>query len=371
MNILSIIRRYIGKEKIRTYAAAPAAGADRSCGETYSRMLQDPVISGAVDLLILKTVGEGMRLEGEDKALNTFLTDMLNGFSLPLSEILREALSAIVYGSAVFEKIFEYRNGCFVIGDLKYKPPGTYRFRLDDYGNLKGIITRENEVLPPEKFFVFVNKGAAGNGISSLSPCRPLWHMKREKVEEYGKYLTLYGSPALIGTIPESFPLCDRQRILGDMGKLKSGGTMVVSSGTEINQIKMQNNESLYLNFIDFCNREMVTAILGSNRATMEARYGSRADSETSLLLIEDKVKFYRQNLAEAVKDSLLYPIAEANLGREAADRLTPAPEFVPDRTEDIISYGGMIGKLYSSGYLDPSQTAGIDAMLRLPERRG
>ncbi|MBR4748870.1 MAG: DUF935 family protein [Abditibacteriota bacterium] len=144
----------------------------------------------------------------------------------------------------------------------------------------------------------------------------------------------------------------------------------MVSHGADIRSMEVQNNESMYINFIDFVNREMTTAILGSTRATMEAKHGSKADSETSLSLVRDRIRFYRQLLAEAIRDQLLFPIAEANFGRERALRETPVPEFIPDDREDLVSYGNMIAALYSKGFIDKSQLEEIDPMLRLPKRK-
>ena len=376
MNILKLIKRSIGREELPVRAGYwPEQAPERlkEGPETWRKLMEDPVICGAVDILILKTVGEGVRLAGRGE-ICSFLTEMLKGFSVPFSEILRQAMTALIYGSAVSEKVFGYRNGRFLIEDLKFKPRESYRFALDNYNNIKGVVrpARTGEVIPREKLFIFTNKGDYGNpaGASALAPCLPLWRMKREKMAEYCKYLSLYASPALIGTLPPEAANIDKRGFLRDLSRLKSGGVMAVTSGVSVSPVSVQNNESMYLNFIDFCNREMTTAILGSTRATMEAKHGSKADSETSLSLVRDRIKFYRQNLAEAVKDQLLFPIVEANFGRERAEAETPACEFIPDDTEDLISYGNMVANLCAKGFLDPSQKADIDPMLKLPKRK-
>lgn len=409
MNILTQIKRLLGKEDLQSQVARTYSGnralpkeTDEYGGriplETLDKIMLDPVVSGAVNILILKVITDGIKVVSpipapsqykKDRSaerkynkaeeVRVFLDEMINNFSQPITTVLYQILTAVIYGASVCEKVYGMKDDKYIVKDLKYKPRTRYSFAVDEYNNVAGVVDADvtsgpvdaKNLIPKSKLLIFTYKSLYGDprGQSVLRSVMPYWKMKCAKIDEYSKYLTLFGSPAIVGTLPEMQQGSDPKSFLDSLRNVKSGGDMVVPFGTQINALNVPNNEGMYLNFIRFCNQEMVTGILGSTRATMEAEYGSRADSETSVNLLGDIVSNLRQTLAESLKDDLFYPIVEANWGKDAADKYTPSAVFVEGNEKNIYQLGEMVARLFSCGFLDKSQLQGLDAALNLPER--
>jgi phage gp29-like protein len=111
----------------------------------------------------------------------------------------------------------------------------------------------------------------------------------------------------------------------------------------------------------------MVLAILLQVRATLEAKFGSRADSQTGQDLLGTILLYAREYAARFLEWQLLYDLVLWNFGQAVARRHTPDVCLGEVEHQDIAA---MLQAWARVGYkVADSQLPVIDTMLGLPAR--
>lgn len=140
----------------------------------------------------------------------------------------------------------------------------------------------------------------------------------------------------------------------------------IATPGTEIELKEATGEGQAFLSSLDYWDRQMVLAILGSVRGILESTFGSRADSGTGQDVMGLVKRAARRAAARAVQDQLIYLSIALNFGEEAR-------EFCP-----TVSLGGPeqhdlaeeLSAWTSAGYrLAASHPSEVDARLGLTPR--
>jgi len=371
--------------------------------EIYDTMMTDPIVNSSIELLKAKTLSSTYKLinpmqaklnqkdkkvtqEDFEKAeeIKEYIQNMLNNFSLPFGTLLKELLNSLVYGSIVAEKTFDIVDGKYTITDIKIKPRKTYRFIVDEYNNCVGVSVVFNvfdngkfdSLVPKEKLIIFSHNPLYNNpyGISLLRPAYVYWKLKNIALDNYNKYLHIFATPPLVGILPpglskdeEGNPLAEV--MLRSLVNTQNGIALVIPNGSDVKALEINNSSDVYQKALKYYDNQIISCILKSSRATSEAEFGSKADSQTSSDIITDLIGGLQQSLAETVYDNIFYQIVELNWGKEQAKNYTPKIQFNDSNLNSIIKFSYAISQMWSSGFLDESQKVALDDLMNLPNR--
>ncbi len=143
----------------------------------------------------------------------------------------------------------------------------------------------------------------------------------------------------------------------------RNGGVGVFPAGTIIQPIAPAVNEKFFESAIDRCDREMATAFLLTSRAMLEARHGSKADSEGAQDILDELVMSMRTDICDALGD-IVRRMVDMSFGAYAAAKYTPECTMQKASRPNFAPVATAVAALYASGYIDPSQQPMIDEQL-------
>ena len=113
----------------------------------------------------------------------------------------------------------------------------------------------------------------------------------------------------------------------------------------------------------------MTVAVLHQTRATMEARHGSKADSETGQDILGTVIRQAKRAVCTMLRRDILKPLVSYNYGPDASRMLTPMISLGSVEQQDWSAYATAVAALAKSGYIAPDQYAALDERLGLPPR--
>ncbi len=401
--------------------------AQRDFGlDIYDRMRRDPAISSALRTIKIKVVSEGVRIvpglkqpsqfgrtpeeqASYDKAteIAQFVDSCLSNLQAPLTRIIKQMLNCMAYGYQVAEQVYEIRGSELRLTKLKVKPRPAYSFVVDNVMNLIGLaavkpgqeattsglsLIKPGEVIPREKFLVmsFEPDDDDPRGTSLLRAVYNVWFLSQHVFPEWFKFLKQFATPSVAGTLPEDageVELIDATGTVQDDGsgnptyvrpedamvmKLVNwlnGSAIALPHGAEVDILESKGDGAAYTAALDYFDRAKVSAILLAARAVMEAKNGSRADSETAQDVLNDFTQDLRGEVEEAFNRDVIRPLVLYNFGAEAAATMCPKLNLSDTPREDRAEIINGVANLQRSGYLHSSQFAELDAQLGLPER--
>lgn len=372
-------------------------------------MRLDPVIDAGIELLKDLVLAEGCQIvpakapdDQQDSAADiaAFIT---RAFARISAETFAGLLEAIAYGHAVAESIFEEVTtgedaGRLQLRALKLKDRGATEFVVDRFWNvlgLKAVGDPKVPLLPRAKFVVLTlrKRGEDPRGRTSLRSQFAPWRFKQEIWPAWLRFLKTCAIPSLIGKPSEKAmpqpkrdasgnPILDRdgkpqmmppgQALLATLQNMENATVGVVGHGTEIEQIQAQGEGEIFNLGIDAANREMTLGLLRQTRATGEAQYGSKADSETGRSLLSYLVANLRRTLAGALTQDLIHPLVLWNFGPDALALAPTASLGDTDRYDwarDANAAALLADKLTDSQWASLTEMLGIPAPQEGEER--
>jgi hypothetical protein len=387
----------------------------------YDRMMKDPAIFTAVQTLTEIVLMNGVRVEtavtneeDPDYALARELTDFvsynLKKLARPLTEVLTEMLNAFVYGACVAEKIYEMRitrkYGLRLhLKGIRPLARKNYSFVVDDWGNVQGFMARlpgqsspqgyvdPSLVIEREKFAILAFGVTAGDprGRSQIRSAYNAWWFKLQTYPRWLKYLQQFSTPSLIGYTPEGDddlielkdsngrPLYNsdgstkkitrEQAMLTALVSFQAGSAIALKGGSKVEPIQSSGNGEAFVETIDAFNRELFLAILGNARANMEAKHGSKADSEGGQDTLSRKAEWLTGHIEEMLTRDVVAQLIALNWGDEIAERLTPTVTLKAADKEDRAKIMSAVASLWREKYFHKSQVAGLDRLIGAPER--
>jgi hypothetical protein len=120
---------------------------------------------------------------------------------------------------------------------------------------------------------------------------------------------------------------------------------------------------------VDIFMRQIVLALLGQTRMTLEAQHGSRADSETGQDVGGNIIRLLRIWLERFVRELLILQNTW-NYGEDMARRLSPLVDLGGAEHQDFAKNAAGVGVLFQAGVLTRGQLPATDTFLGLPQRQ-
>jgi hypothetical protein len=373
---------------------------------TYRRMMNDSAVSSAVKTLVWMTLADGLQLNpafeaqqiGDDakefKQANDqaeFVRRALLGLNKPLETTLGKLLQgALTYGHKVAEKTFKYGGGMdsgkLILGRIALKSYEALDFCVDEFWNHVGFVQRGYgraplgvRILPREKFAVLTlfEEDEDPRGNSALRPAYTPWLFKTHTWPEFLRWLQNCAMNAVIGKTPPkdaaSFtraPVANEtqktptQALLDALLGLKSAGVAVIPNGAETDTIPSSDTDGFETGF-SIADSQIAKAILGQTLATGEAQFGTRAQSQTHLQVLDLFVAWLKRELAAMVTADIINPLIKYNFGEEAlayAPLVTFGDSDRRDWSKDANAAALLHGKITKTQWLAICTQLGLPA---------
>lgn len=333
--------------------------------ETYRQMLNDPEVSSDVRTLVQMALADGMQLAPavEGKPVDDDAPEFARAFEIAqfserammsLSKPLEDSLEGIVEGALTFGhktaeitwKISEsgVDRGKLLPIRLAQKDYRTLDFVVDKFWNLLGFTPRTptqnlpaRAIIPREKFFHLAlhEEDEDPRGRSSIRSVFTAWTFKCMTWPEYKRWLDNCALPSIVGkTAPKQpgdvqrntdgtakaggKPLSPAEAMRDALVNLKNASVAVLPNGAEVDQLEVVGEGAGFERAINVADSQISKGILFQTLATSEAQFGTRAQSETHLNVLDLLVWWLKSKIAKAVKSDLIEKIIRYNFGDEA-----------------------------------------------------
>ncbi|WP_406698575.1 hypothetical protein V5E97_06795 [Singulisphaera sp. Ch08] len=340
--------------------------------------------------------------EAQAQEVADFCERELARLRTPIKATLLQMYDCMGMGSKLAEPTRELcesgpDKGRLGLKSVKVKPEWAWQYVVDAFMNVVGIITfvpsgvKGSEsgflILPPEKFAImtWLPKDNDPRGTSALRAAYDWWNLKQQVKPYYYAHLQRFGSPSLDGVLSENDtapgPAVDSVTGQEIPGKIVSPGqryasqlvafannTVVVRpAGSELHVIEPKSNGEAFLNGFNLFDQQICLAIGLQTRASLEAKHGSKADSETAENTRGLVIDYGREAGSDWLEKQLLYDSVALNFGKDVADALMPIVIISQTEQQDLPAKWTAAA---SVGYtLGESQLEEMDADLGLPER--
>lgn len=298
----------------------------------YDDMREDDQIFALLSLKKNLIINAGFQIQCEDEDIQEFLE--WNFEQMNFSRHLFEILSAFDYGFSLTEKIFTMQEtpfgGKICLSQLKTRPPHTFEFHQDDYGDIEFI--RQNNGngiidLEPKYFIHYINNAEFDNpyGNSDLNKgVYTAWWSKKAIMKFWNMHLERFGNPIRIARY-EKQRLSDQERsdIISFVKNLQSNAGAVISKDIEIQLLEANKNGEGFDRAIDKYNlmiarKMLIPDLLGLGGA--ETSGGSYSLGEVQFDMFLQTLEQPRHYLERLIKMEILDPLIEMNFGKNKAD---------------------------------------------------
>lgn len=298
---------------------------------------------------------------------------------LPVEETLWEMLDATMAGCILAEQVMDLETtgpdrGRYVPSVLAVKPNWAWAFRVDPMLRVEGFrvwtgdgwrdIEREHFAL-----FSFQPRARDPRGTSMGRSIYTPWNIKLQAMPDYAEYLRKFASAALAMTASKDArdqevidPQTGRAQVytvqqqMIDAGRhYKQHSILGLPFGVTATVIQASGNGEAFGAAFDRFDRDIFRAMILSTRPVMEAKHGSKADSESGMDLMGLAVQRLRGPLARMYRKDVLRRWVELNWGPQIARRFTPSPSFgLPNHVKPELM--GAFADAWDKGLFDYGQ---------------
>lgn len=316
----------------------------------------------------------------------------------PLESWAWEMLDAMAFRERLSETVLEPvldgpdkgKNG---IARLATKPHWSYRYRVNRAMVVRAIdawsVDGKWQSFEPEHFAWLSWEPEYGDprGNSLLDSAFHAFSLLMKLWPEFFAGNRKFGTPSLFLTAGErSKPMVSVrdsagaeiagkkpitvERSLSIQGnQLLNGGTIGAPYGSECKVIESTRDGVAMNSAIELLEAQIIVCILLQTRATKEAQYGSKADSESGTGVLTTWAQVIRQWVCQAARKPY-YTLVRANYDEDIARRLTPHVGLGRIDPRNFAAIAQAIGLLYQSGYFTEAQLLWLDGYLGMPLRR-
>ncbi|WP_321392809.1 DUF935 domain-containing protein [Emcibacter sp.] len=282
-----------------------------------------------------------------DKAAAEFVKEQLEKIGFPRKA--KKMLTAIFYGYAVAEIIWEKKDGRIGIQDIAVRK--RHRFRFDKEQNLR-LLTRakpEGIIMPDRKFWTFTT--GADNDDQPYG--MPLAHwlywpclFKREGVKFWMTFLDKFGSPNAVGKYPTSATPEERQKLLEAVVAFRQEFGVVVPEGMEIELLEATRGGTVnYDTLVARMDAAIAKVVLSQTMTTDNG--SSLSQSEVHQDVRDEVVEADGEELCASFNSGPAVWLTEFNFyGAQP-----PLLRFITEDSEDLNQVADRDKKLYEMGY--------------------
>ena len=327
----------------------------------YKEMRRDDQIKAAL-AFVLDTIvsrqwrfavpaGDSPDAETQAKIADFFTWNLNNVLRGSWTDAMRQVLDAKATGYSVNEMVFassDYDGASrWCLRALKLRPYETFRFRIDEFGNIVDLYqlrAAEREILDPRKFIIFrANQEMDSTfGESDLRACYRWYWYKQTIAKQWAMYLEQAAGGLVVAKVATALQNNNLETAL----KNRSGQTsLTVPDGVDI-EVHYPASTDAYERAIDhynlsICRALLMPALLGLGP---QQKFGSNAQSSTHGDFFLLAMQRQGDSLADALNEQLFKPLAMWNFGTETFPLFTFDP-FTADQKQQVVNAWGIAVK--------------------------
>jgi len=262
--------------------------------DLYDDILLDPVLGSAIEKRIMAITNAELVFKAKNEQSVPELDDLID--SPAFEYLLKEVMTSIFYGKSVIE--LDFSNGF-----------ETYSIPRQHINTAIGVITvnpGDTTGIPYTNDDFLLDVGRNDN-LGLLLRAAPLAIYKRGGFGDWSQFVELFGMPRRIGKYSSHD---EESRILLEQALEAAGSAswMVVPKETDVETQETsasQGSSSIYNEFRQACNEEILITILGQTMTTQNG--SSRSQSETHKE-VEESINKSDRRFVQRVLNTLLLP---------------------------------------------------------------
>lgn len=302
--------------------------------DVYRKMLRDPQVKAAFNLLIDIIISRKFRFEKPDdseqqKQIEDFFYYNINtSIRGTWSQALRAILMSKAYGYSISEKVYfvdKYEGADrWMIAAIKGKPYETFTFKQDVYGNIKGLeqdIGGSRKKLDPKKFIIHINFPELDPvwGESDLrSAYRPYW--EKDNILKFWNIFCEKLAGGFLVAKPNqmagSLSAAEQASFDNLLRRVSQGTSARIPTGWDLDVIHGPNTD-IFEKTVAHRDRQIAKSLLVPNLLgfSEQGSTGSFAQSKTQLDTFMRIVSSQGEQLADALNEQLFRELAWWNFG--------------------------------------------------------
>ena len=342
---------------------------------TGKLILQDTQVSTGFDILkyILSSKQWVLTANNQDNTdeVYTFINDMLFNMDTELNEIVKQTLTAVLWGFSIHELLFDINNeGKLYLKDtvpLHIKTLQNEPFVYDDEGELIAIhqeYDNKDVDIPISKCLKYSFNANFdedyGNGL--LDDFRPIVEDKININNWLMTFLERHESPTLYGKTNDP---TSRDALLSAFDDVRDGtSSLVVGVEDDVGVLESSHRGETFFKTLQYKDNNIFrryylgNLLLGDNSQT-----GTYAQSQTQLDFGQLVFDGILEEIANCVQKQVINPVVEWNFGDQS---LSPTISFDKFTTGDLQSLFSTLQPLMQNGVVDSENKAVQDAIALL-----
>ncbi len=298
-------------------------------------------------------------------------------------QVLAESFRALVKGHVICEVTYRDieqgpHKGLRGLRSIRVIPRENYALAVDPYNNFLGVTARQ----PGRQFIVRVGyigdarevpsfigrdklllfswdvKDDDPRGQSLLRACYRPWKKAQLLDPERVKFGVQYGGGRIVHTRgpkdlqnPGTSEMTNAE-VAAALERLGTGGIAVTEPGSDTTVLMPNGDTQYFLREAEDIRRQYALALTTSIRAFLEAKHGSRADSEQGDTLLTAFISLIQEHWEPVINEMLIRPLIAHNWGDEIAGEFCPEFSFVRGDSDEFVANAGAVSTLISSGGL-------------------
>jgi phage gp29-like protein len=338
--------------------------------EIYAKMMSDSVCKAAVDQLRASVLsGDAEVQPAEDGKPETaiWVSEQLEQMPGSLAQTLDCLVKdAVTYGWALSEMIWVVKDGQWVISRLDRRDPYWFTWRRAA-GNEPWTLWRytdsyrmnAEEITVDNKYVVYSYSADMTNpwGESELRAAYFPWFIKCKLVPWWADHLQTTATTIFDMTLPDGLDNSTLSGLKDMLSKLFRKQYIARPEGTTLQAMDLKTvagSQSFEMG-LDFCNKEILRAILSQSLTVYQGEFGSGSFALGNVheTLMARKASAIRRSLVEVFTEQALRPLVEFNFGPDE-----PVPQLsIPEPSvANLQLYAQAMATFESIGVIDASE---------------
>lgn len=330
-------------------------------------MRKDDQVKAAIGLKKSFVISTGWEIICEDEDVREFITknfDELHKESpmeSSFDDVLTDILSSYEYGFSLSEPIFSLNEQkLYVYKSIKTRPPHTFMFHIDKFGNVQSIEQSTAEgpkQLAPDVFLHHVYQPSFGNpyGESDFSAAHPDWKAKKFIKRFMAIYLEKFAGPTVVGKYNRNWQDDEIAEFKSILESVQNNTTLVMPEGAVVDFVQNQKDSSdVYIKAIDHLNTSIARALLVPDLLGVsggQTKGGAYSLGVKQFEVFLGTIKKDRKSLERKITSKLVQPLARINFGEDIKAEF----RFVPYTEDNIIEYAKLWVQAVTGKVWNPS----------------
>lgn len=317
---------------------------------TYDEMRRDDQIKAVLSLKKDFVIGGGWQIECEDEEIKEFVTMALkstgetDSLDATFEDSLKDILSAYDYGFSICEPIYKLVDGKYVVKSIKVRAPHSFRFHVDDKGEIENIEQNTPHgplFIKPSTVVHHVYMPEFGNpyGTSDLKSAYSPWKAKKFVERFLAIYLERFASPTIVGRGRPGMTPGEMTVFLNVLKSIQQSTEIAVPDGVHVDFVQNARDSSdAYMKALDYYNQRisrsmLVPDLIGVGGATVQG--GSFALGKKHFDIFLGVIKSDKDSLERKINSKIVKTLTSLNFGPDVKCTF----KFLPNTNDDILTF--------------------------------